>query len=212
MQTITLISTMHQEDGKCNAHELSEIIAQLSPEVIFVEALEETYSEYKRLLFSSFGVYDKKLEIKALQLYGQHSPFEYVPVLDEGLSDAFEKKFSKFENIAEHNMLIDIFIDFARNKGFEFLNSFESTKLQEEMRQIEALYLRDSEIEISFNESIDSYENNMIQNIYEYCKDNKFKTAVFLCGVAHRKSIMTRFADNVMNKELNINWQFYTGG
>jgi len=41
MPNITLISTVHKEIGKCNADELCEIIEKISPEVIFLEALEK---------------------------------------------------------------------------------------------------------------------------------------------------------------------------
>ena len=92
MHNITFISTVHGEIGKCNADELHKIIEKISPEVVFLEALEDTYSEYEKILFSSFGVFHKKLEIRAIQKYGCNPPFKYIPVLDNGLSDSFEKK------------------------------------------------------------------------------------------------------------------------
>src|SRR6188472_2435266 len=92
MHNITFISTIHKEIGKCNAEELYKIIEKLSPEVIFLEAVDETYSEYENYLFSTYGVYHKKLEISALQKYNSKSTFEYVPVCDNGLSDAFHGK------------------------------------------------------------------------------------------------------------------------
>jgi hypothetical protein len=57
MGHITFISTIHKEIGKCNAKELYKIINKLSPEVIFLEAVDETYSEYEHYLFSTYGVF-----------------------------------------------------------------------------------------------------------------------------------------------------------
>jgi hypothetical protein len=57
MHYITLISTVHEETGKCNADELCEIIENISPEVIFLEALENTCSDYDKLKFASFGIF-----------------------------------------------------------------------------------------------------------------------------------------------------------
>jgi hypothetical protein len=47
MHNITFISTIHKEIGKCNAEELYKIIKKLNPEVIFLEAVDETYSNYE---------------------------------------------------------------------------------------------------------------------------------------------------------------------
>ena len=52
MHKIIFISTIHKELGKYNADELYEIIAQENPEVIFLEALDETSSNYENYLFS----------------------------------------------------------------------------------------------------------------------------------------------------------------
>jgi len=54
MHHITFISTIHAEIGKCNAEELYKIIDKLSPEVIFLEAIDETYSEYEKYLFMTY--------------------------------------------------------------------------------------------------------------------------------------------------------------
>lgn len=47
MHHITFISTIHAEIGKYNAEELYKIIEKLKPGIIFLEAVDETYSEYK---------------------------------------------------------------------------------------------------------------------------------------------------------------------
>lgn len=91
MPKITFISTIHEEIGNCNADELSNILKELNPDVIFLEALDDTYSNYDKIKLSSFGVYHRKLEIRAIQKYCLNNSCEYIPVLDNGLSDSFEK-------------------------------------------------------------------------------------------------------------------------
>jgi hypothetical protein len=64
MHNITLISTVHKECGNCNSNELLKIIENICPDVIFLEALEENYSQYDHMKFSQFGVYKERLELK----------------------------------------------------------------------------------------------------------------------------------------------------
>jgi hypothetical protein len=109
MHNITFISTVHSEVGKCNAGELHNIITAIAPEVIFLEALESTYSAYQQFLFSSFGVYHKKLEIHAMQKYGCERSFQYVPVLNDGLSDAFDNKYKIVCECTELQRLLNNF-------------------------------------------------------------------------------------------------------
>ena len=210
MQTINLISTLHEEKGNCNAEELCKIIEKLNPDVIFLEALESTYSEYDMLRFSEFGIYHNKMEIKALQHYSQIASFDYVPVLDDGLTDAFDNKFNLVCIDHEFQTIVDNYNSLAICNGFKFINSKESTNLQDEMRKFENHYFNGSEIEIEFNKSIEIYENAMIANIYYYCKKNHFNNAIFLCGVAHRKSIIEKIEKFQSNEEIKINWKFYT--
>lgn len=65
MHSITFISTIHKQIGKCNADELCKILEKITPEVVFLEALEDTYSEYQQDIFLNFGVFHEKLEIRA---------------------------------------------------------------------------------------------------------------------------------------------------
>ncbi|SEQ08919.1 hypothetical protein [Flavobacterium urocaniciphilum] len=209
MHNITFISTIHNEIGKCNSIELCKIIEKINPEVIFLEALNETYSKYENHLFTSFGVFHKKLEISAIQYYSLNNSFEFIPVLDNGLSDAFEKKYNLVCDNKEWQKLIDNYNSLAKEHGFEFLNCIESIKLQEEMRVLESSLLNGHKLEIVFNEEIESYENSMMNNIYSYCKNNNFNSAIYLCGVAHRKSIIEKIEKFNSQEHLKLNWNVF---
>src|ERR1700679_928111 len=123
MHNITIISSVHKEMGKCNADELCEIIVRINPEVIFLEALDGTYSNYEQFVFSQFEVYHKKLEIKAIQKYNSKRSSQYMPVLDNGLSDSFDTKYNVIGENIEHQKLLDNFNYLASVRGFQFLNS-----------------------------------------------------------------------------------------
>jgi hypothetical protein len=91
--------------------------------------------------------------------------------------------------------------------GFQFLNSEKSIQLHEEMRELENHIINDNEICQKFNENIDAYENSMLRNIDAYSKENLFNKAIFMCGSAHRKSIIEKIYKT--QEYLKLNWTFY---
>lgn len=205
MHKITFISTIHEEIGNCNAEELYKIIEKLSPEVIFLEAVAETYSEYENYLFSTYGEYHKKLEISAIQKYSSNTSFEYVPVCENGLSDAFDRKKKIVRENRERQKMIENFKYLAAENGFKFLNSLESINLLEEIRVLESRVLNSSEVD-KMEADIDAYENSMIGNIYSYCNNNHFSSAIFMCGAAHRKSIIEKIEKSKTEEQVNLTW------
>jgi hypothetical protein len=211
MNNVIFISTIHKEIGKCNADELYKIIETLNPEVIFLEAVDETYSTYENYLFSTYGVYHKKLELSAIQKYNHTHSFEYVPVCENYLSEAFHQKNRIVCENRDLQKLIDNSISLAATYGFSFLNSLKSINLQEEMRMLESRILSGSDLDRIVKEDIEAYENPMIQNIYSYCKSHQFKTAIFMCGAAHRKSIIEKIDRSKTEEQVNLTWTIFEG-
>jgi pheromone shutdown protein TraB len=60
-----------------------------------------------------------------------------------------------------------------------------------------------------FNEVIDKRENAMIQNIYNYSKENQYNRAVFLLGAGHRKSIIKKILQCEKQSEIKLNWTIF---
>jgi hypothetical protein len=209
MHKITLISTIHKKIGKCNTDELCEILEKITPDVIFLEALEDTYSKYQQNTFSSFGVFHQKLEIRAIQKYRKISSFEYVPVLEKEMPKSFDKKFNIVCQNLQYQKMLDYFNSLASLKGFDFLNSKEGMELHNEIRKIGDQILNDKELNEMFYNDIDEYENSMLSNIYEYCMNNKFMNAVFMCGDAHRYNIINKIETYNCKEKLDINWHIY---
>jgi len=209
MHNITFISTIHKEAGKCSPDELHLIIQQIRPDVIFLEALEDTYSEYQKHIFENFGVFNDKLEIAAIQQYSNHASFEYVPVLDSGLTDSFDNKYNSpcMDRDPELNEILYKLETQTQELGFKFLNSLECIELNELMRERESQLLAGSEVDAAAKADIDSYENSMIRNIYNYCKINQFNTGIFMVGSAHRKSIIEKIEKFRLEDDVCINWK-----
>jgi hypothetical protein len=209
MNRITFLSTVHKENGKCNSDELCEILRKITPNVVFLEALEDTYSKYLQNNFLNFGVSHRKMEINALQKYSDVSQFQYVPVLGEGLSNSFDKKFNLVCEDIHFQKMLENFSSQTSLKGFDFLNSAESINLNEEMHKYGDSILKDQELIQIFNNDIDKYENSMLRNIYSFCMNTKFKNAVFMCGVAHRQSIIDKIETYKNNVSLDLSWKIY---
>ncbi len=208
MQYITFISTVHEEIGKCNSDELCKIIESISPEVVFLEALDDTYSNYEHYLFSSWGTYHNKLEIKAIQRYFTNTSFEYVPVLDSALFGAFDKKSNIICQCIEFQKLLNNFQCLACELGFEFLNSTDSIRLYEQMTILGNSLLTQT-LNKAVDDDIDAYENSMLRNIGSYCRKNQFNRGIFMCGVAHRKSILGKINKFNSQEQENVNWMIY---
>jgi DNA-binding protein Fis len=209
MYNITLLSTVHKEIGKCNSEELYKIFQSISPDVIFLEAFENSYSQYHQMLFSQFGVYQERLEIKAIQAYSQNHAFEYVPVLDIGLSDEFETKLEIVSQNIDYQRLLDNYISVEKENGFQFLNSEEQIAYQELMRELENRIIDNTIMHQKADESMDAYEHSMLRNVYTFCQDNSFKSAIFMCGAGHRKTITQKIKEYELKENIKLNWTFY---
>lgn len=206
MKKITFISTRHQEHGNCNADSLCQILSNINPDVVFLEAFENTYSNYHQMNYKNFGVYNKKLEIKALQKYGELRKFEYIPVLNSPMSNHFDNKNAVVCNYFEFQNLLDNYNAYVNKYGFEFLNSKHSIHFHDKMHNLENKIFINSELGTKAYETINTYENEMLTNIYQYCENNNFTHAVFMCGAGHRKSIIEKVTNNHLNTKFNVQW------
>ena len=95
--------------------------------MIFLEAFENSYTNYHDILLSQFGIYQERLEIKAIQIYSQNHTFKYVPVLDVGLSDEFEAGLEIVADNKVYRSLFDKYISLESELGFPFINSEEAS-------------------------------------------------------------------------------------
>lgn len=216
MRTVTLISTIHSENGKCNSDELYKIIESLCPEVIFEELSNNLFDKF----YNGNQLSDEPLEIKCLKKYLQIHTIKHIPVdidVSPNLStseinylfDTF-KKYDVYKKLEDEQHLL------TAQEGFTYLNSGKCSELFDKKKVTEKHLMR---FEINknalfriyklFHEEHDNRENAMLQNIYNYSKENQYNQAVFLIGSAHRNPIIQKITEYETKKIIDLDWKYY---
>jgi len=215
MNNITLFFTKHGENGNCNITELYNIIVNLKPNVIFEEIPPSQFEEYYKYLTK------EKLESSAIKLYSLEHDIKQIPVdLDIIMPQSFwDKNRYMFELIEKRNkefcLLCDYDSLYSRQYGFNYLNSIYCVNNNKErykemeatLKILDKKYLYESFEE--WNNIIDKRENEMINNIYGYCKNNIFDKGIFFIGAAHRESIINKIKKYSEIKDNKINWNYF---
>lgn len=216
MHNITLISTHHEELGKCNTDELYKIIDSISPDVIFEELNHDLFDRFYNKNDIPFEI----LEIKAVKRYLRDHDIKNIPVdIDPDPNSTMqdiEYMFHTFKKYEVYKKLEAEQYKMTESEGFSFLNSKRSIQILEEKKQIELRLLEFiiNKIQLSrfyklFYEEQDKRENKWLQNIYNYSKANSYDKAIFYCGASHRKSIMQKIQEHDKKEEFKLNWTFY---
>ena len=215
MCNITLISTNHTESGKCNADELYKIIESINPEIIFEELPSKSYNYYYNENPSSVT-----LEVKCIKKYLQNHNIKHIPIDDIANPNRHPLErlmFEKFKRDTEYKKLIHEHNLLKKQIGFDYLNSQNCIDIVEkwiiEEKRIVGLFdiHNDTFLQIYklFYEDVNKRENVMLQNIYNYTKENKYNQAIFLVGAGHRKSIMQKIVEYEKLTEVKLNWKIY---
>ena len=208
MYSITLISTVHREIGKCNSNELYKIIEKINPEVIFDEIPSSRFNAH----FIEQSV--STLETGAIILYMKNYKVNIIPVDNYNFSeiqkgDIDYNKISN-NNIDYYNLCKEQYL-LAIQHGFEYINSNQNFQLIERLQAIEREVLEkinDEELTKLFKtwyEITDKREIEIICNIYNYCEEHTFDKGLLLIGAEHRNSIINK--TKKYNNE-KINWDF----
>ena len=217
MYNITLISTEHKESGKCNADELHKIIESINPELIFEEdANDDIYKKY----YNEESSY-KPLEVNCIKKYMQNHNIKHIPVdIEPNQYLSFKEwdyMFDSFQKYTEYKQIKTNHCRLRDDEGFTYLNSVKCSELFDKMKTSEKQIIAFSglnknellRIYTLFHKEHDNRENAMLQNIYNYSKENQYNQAVFLLGYAHRNSIKQKIAEYKTKENLKLNWRFY---
>lgn len=158
---ITLIGTIHSENGKCNPNELYKILKDIKPEVIF----DELPPHHSSVFFSeSFDIHCINnmvlnrpspvipLEVKSIKKYLQNYDVNIVPV-DINIREKMSKHqqeilfmFSTFFKNEDYKMLDAESDAMIAQEGFQFLNSSKFLEFSEKKQFMEKKII-ESEIE-----------------------------------------------------------------
>lgn len=208
--SIHLISTVHKEKGKCTSENLFEILYKIKPDVVFCEASAKMYEEFK------IGLNQSTLELNAIMKLCEFHSFYLVPVdtyppLSANIRVQIEeiktslKKDEIFTNAWSKNE------EHTRLLGFKYLNSDENNKLFDKIfKRINYIIPRlgNLDIKIAYKKWLNFHncrENTMLENINSYVENNELESAVFLCGSAHRKSLLNKIKQK---KNIQLRWNF----
>ncbi|MGC1632640.1 MAG: hypothetical protein WA749_11070 [Gelidibacter sp.] len=233
MYNITLISTIHSEIGQCNSSELHKILEEIHPEVIFDELpiyLSDMYYSdsfdmyYANKILRNQPLPIIPLEVKSIKRYKENYNIKIIPVdidlrqklveFEDEISFMF-LTFFKNDDYKKLDNERDVFIE---QEGFHFLNSNIFLEFLDRKKIIEKNII-ESEIQKNrllniYNlfqaEQYDNRENAMLQNIYDYSKENQYNQGVFLIGAEHKKSIMQKITEYEKISEIKLNWKIYS--
>lgn len=192
MGRISVIATVHKDNGAADAVALADILKRKSPDVVFLEIPPAEMEHF----FSK-----RSLESRAIELLSKHQPIDLFPVdiqvMDEAEMRIFHRLFDFLEDFGgEVSRSIDTHIlSCTRSHGFSFLNSTGYIEAQDELefRDSYIVQAKGDEIIQSLHAKWKSVhsgrERAMIENIAYYCKSRHFDHAVFLVGAAHVRSL-----------------------
>jgi hypothetical protein len=219
MHEVTLISTEHVESGKCNSDELYTIIENIRPDVIFEE---ETDDDKHQSYYNDEDSF-KSLEIKTISKYKQHHDIINIPVdiaVNQYLSfKEWDYMFKHFKQYTVYKQLEKEHCGLRDKYGFGYINSERCFKLFEKKQLTENQLIgfnaisKDhlNRIYTLFHKEHDEREHAMLENIYQFSKENPYNQAVFLLGFAHRKSMEKKILEYESKDSFKINWSFYRG-
>lgn len=210
MYNITLICTKDVEFGKCNSNELLNLIEENRPDIIFEELSQTSYKE-------CYEQDRKTLVSTAIKMYMEHSKIKHIPVVSTELSSDVYEKDAINKQHRYYSSIISRLYFLTTKHGFNFLNSVYCDNVFGDVARIEQEITENSTNDILLhiytkaNESIDNYENSIIENIYNYSSNIQYNSAVVLIGAWHRKSMIQKIKEYDKNEKFKLNWTFYDG-
>lgn len=198
MPCVSLIFTIHEEQGSVNADALCGILVRVRPEVIFLEvppaAFDDFYLSRRR----------HNLESDAVHFFLKtHPQTKLVPVdLPTPTRDFFEDHEQLCRRVREasreYRQLMKVDWDRQRLYGFAYLNSDYCSQHWSDIRtemltavaRIGDPRLR--EIQQEWDRTNELREIEMLANIQECCTRHHFQKAALLVGAAHRQSLIEK--------------------
>ena len=218
MYNITLIGTHHREFGKCNSEELYKIIETINPDVIF----DELSSDLFNIIYNANSPNsqpDVLTEIKCVKKYLQNHKIKLIPVdidtryISDNEQNWMYDTFEKYDDYKKINVEQSLL---TAQYGFDFLNSDKCLYLSEQENIVITNILRTDtnknelfRVHQLFIKHNDTRENAMLQNIYNYSRENQYTQAVFLLGSGHRSSIIPKIAEYEKLSNFKLNWTMY---
>ena len=233
MHSITLIGTIHLENGQCDSDNLHKILEDVQPDVIFDEIpgnfADLFYSNsfdkaYANNILLNRPMLNLPLEVKSVKKYMQNHPVKIVSVdidISQNLAEQKEEVlflFNTFYKYEEYRNIDNEKEALVAKEGFPFLNSNRFLDLLERKEHLEIEIIK-SELHkqrlfttySSLRKQNENREKVMLDNIYKFSNENQYNRAVFLLGAEHKKSISQKIIEYGKLTEIKLNWTMYNG-
>jgi hypothetical protein len=212
MYDITLISSFHIIQGKCNPNELYKIIEKIKPDVIFEELPQQVFD-----IIYSEGNQPQSLEAIAIKKYIESYQIEHIPVdsYQVNESDLFNETEIIEKNSFEYSGLWRKLLFMINKYGYSFINSNSNDEIMERINNIEEDVLskiNDKELDKKYKREKEVHakrEDEMLRNIYNFSVIHSYSKAVFICGAEHRKQLIEKISDFEKKENFNLNWTLY---
>jgi len=214
MYNITIIFSVHLDVDNHNSTELLNIIEKENPEIIFEEFdISRNEDEYYK---NGHYKYQEQcsVETTAIMKYLEKYKVIHIPV------DTYEVTYFPTEmyrkiSLAneEYDKLFKENLVKSLQQGYSYINSIESNELFLKMHIIEEEVLKNLNDKLLSDEYekwkwiTNNRDKEMLNNIYNFSKKNKFNNAIFIIGAEHRISIFNKIKDFNKNEKLKINWK-----
>src|SRR6266705_3390244 len=196
MMRVSLVGTVHAQQGLASISELRAILKRIQPEVIFLEIPSAVFDDYLDGTRSN-------LESSAARLYRESDDVALVPVdLPTPEAEFFRDSQYLFERIEksspEYCRLIDRNSQYVTTHGFAYLNSELCSKHWSDTH--EAIHTaierlddhRLIELYELWKNTNELRDRAMLKNIEDYYLLRPFENGVFLVGAAHRQSLISK--------------------
>jgi hypothetical protein len=217
MPEITLLCSIHKENGRCSSAELARILEGVAPDVLFQEV------PYFELLKKNYSHAQSILEIRAISEHLKRHEVLQVPVDTLGVSpngeaEQFDQVIDRVSRTSpEYRNLWDAAISHVSAGGFKYLNSRSNDALFRRTDRIITKTLQELNAErlakvfAEWKNHNSNRDEAMISNIYEFTRRTNFKKGVFLFGSGHRQSLIRKIR-TVRKKEAGpITWKLGFG-
>jgi len=209
---ISLIGTVHVENGLANVSALKAILDRLQPEVIYAEISTAMLSDY---LDGSHG----NLESAAVAQYRVSHSVTVVPVdLDKPGEDFFQASMEMFNKVERTSSIYRRLLDQhhldTKNHGFTYLNSERCGQVWAEIYKetVETLkWIDDARLQkiyARWKKVNDHRETAMLEKIVRHSIENTPNRSVLLVGAAHKKELADKVKKFQRSETSAIYWDF----
>lgn len=216
MRDITLVCSVHRENGLCSVGELLRLLLATGPEIVFEEIRPSDVSS-RRLR----GI-NSSLEAQALARYHEFKTFQRVAVdrydMPVALVPEFKRELDSVFEYIERTSLEFRRLSKENDKntsqhGFNYLSSLAFVSLNTRLSEIELDTIRATG-DRTLNRVLDRWrainlarEREMVRVIYEYCRQHVFDTGVFIVGAAHQIGIVEEIKRYAEREPDLIHWK-----